>query len=368
MDVEDELCDELYRWMNKQEECADHLKDLAKELEEMREVMTAGQLVGNTATVLGSAALIGTGIATFMTGGLAAPLLVMAASLTVGAGTVTSLACTLLENWKSSEKMKNAQKTAEQIEKICKDIERLQEKLSEECKSQDLSSNEVQCKITARILRAMAKRSGRDLPLSRLIRLLTTIDTLAVQAKCSLLHHCRYFARSPWSFLGKNCSKKRSKICFKCYENCIKGNRPVFTFLQVAGGALVLAFTLPELIDNCEKLVKNKHETEASRYLRTKAGEMRDAVKKVKNLLTELQEMLSEIPETECHVDLATEMCGSQTYTRGTICMEYKQTKKQDRKIESLFSYPQKTSVPRLVPSVNICQMTNQIRTKNRSH
>ncbi|KAK3563339.1 hypothetical protein QTP86_021818, partial [Hemibagrus guttatus] len=285
MGVEDELCDELYRWMNKQEECADHLKDLAKELEEMREVMTAGQLVGNTATVLGSAALIGTGIATFMTGDLAAPLLVTAASLTVGAGTVTSLACTLLENWKSSEKMKNAQKTAEQIEKICKNIERLQEKLSEECKSQDLSSNEVQCKITARILRAMAKRSGRDLPLSRLIRLLTTIDTRS----CLQFVLSAHFFTTVGTLLGvlgvslaKIVAKNGGKYASNAMKTVLKGTG------QVAGGALVLAFTLPELIDNCEKLVKNKHETEASRYLRTKAGEMRDAVKKVKNLLTEL--------------------------------------------------------------------------------
>ncbi|KAK3506120.1 hypothetical protein QTP70_018044 [Hemibagrus guttatus] len=227
--------------------------------------------------------------------------------------------------------MKNAQKTAEQIEKICKDIERLQEKLSEECKSQDLSSNEVQCKITARILRAMAKRSGRDLPLSRLIRLLTTIDTHS----CLQIVLSAHFFTTVGTLLGvlgvssaKIVAKKGAKYASNAMKTVLKGTG------QVAGGALVLAFTLPELIDNCEKLVKNKHETEASRYLRTKAGEMRDAVKKVKNLLTELQEMLSEIPETECHVDLATEMCGSQTYTRGTICMEYKQTKKQDRKIE----------------------------------
>ncbi|KAK3506081.1 hypothetical protein QTP70_021893, partial [Hemibagrus guttatus] len=229
MGVEDELCDELYRWMNKQEECADHIKDLAKELEKMRKVMTAGQLVGNTATVLGSAALIGTGIATFMTGGLAAPFLVTAASLTVGAGTVTSLACTLLETWKSSEKMKNAQKTADQIEKICINIERLQEKLSEECKSQDLSSNEVQCTITARILRAMAKRSGRDLPLSRLICLLTTID----MRSCLQFVPSADFFTSYCTFLGflaklsllKLRQKKEENMLPKGFER-VKGNRP----------------------------------------------------------------------------------------------------------------------------------------------
>ncbi|XP_058614473.1 uncharacterized protein LOC131528995 [Onychostoma macrolepis] len=44
--------------------------------------------------------------------------------------------------------------------------------------------------------------------------------------------------------------------------------------------------------------------------------------------------MLEQIPEMECHIDLALEMFESQTYTRGTICMEYKQTQKQDRKTQ----------------------------------
>ncbi|XP_016114678.1 uncharacterized protein [Sinocyclocheilus grahami] len=44
--------------------------------------------------------------------------------------------------------------------------------------------------------------------------------------------------------------------------------------------------------------------------------------------------MLNQIPEMECHIDLAQEMFGSQIYTQGTICMEYKQTQKQDRKTQ----------------------------------
>ncbi|KAL0162011.1 hypothetical protein M9458_041407 [Cirrhinus mrigala] len=39
--------------------------------------------------------------------------------------------------------------------------------------------------------------------------------------------------------------------------------------------------------------------------------------------------MLEQIPEKEYHINLAQEMFGSQIYTRGTICIEYKQTQKQ---------------------------------------
>ncbi len=41
--------------------------------------------------------------------------------------------------------------------------------------------------------------------------------------------------------------------------------------------------------------------------------------------------MLNQIPEMECHIDLALEMFGSQIHTQGTICIEYKQTQKQDK-------------------------------------
>ncbi|XP_058255511.1 uncharacterized protein LOC131359569 [Hemibagrus wyckioides] len=332
MDLADKLCTELFRWIAKQEECAEHLMDLAEELEEMTKAMNKGQLVGNTTTVVGSAALIGTGIATFLTGGLAAPLLVMAAGVAAGVGTVTSVTCKLLESWKCSKTMKNAQKTAEELEEIQKNIEMLQKKLSEDCKSQDLEE------ITARILRAMAKRSGRDLSLSHLIRLtqLLRIDPLNTQIYtetilttsmgCMLLPiiHSVMFMKTAATKGAEYITKGVATISLK---TALKGTG------QVTGGVFGLVLTLPDLIDNCEQLVKNKHETEASKNLRTKAAELRDAVTNIKKQMNELQEMLSEIPETKCHVDLATEMCGNQKYTRGTVRMEYKQTKNQDSKV-----------------------------------
>ncbi|XP_047677771.1 uncharacterized protein LOC125146069 [Tachysurus fulvidraco] len=340
MGVEDILYNELVKWMEKQEECAEHLMKLAKELEKMTEVMTAGQLVGNTAAVVGSAVLFGAGIATFLTGGLAAPLLATVAGVTAGVGTVTSVTCKILECWKSSETMKNAEKTAGEVEKIWKHIESLQEQLSEECELTN-DFNEVQCEITARILRAMAKRNGRDLPQSRLTYLLGNDHTY--------FHTHQSFVPSEGLFKGvgnllafigfteiflKTAAKKGAKyvplilttegMAAIALKAVVKGTG------QVAGGALGLVLSLPDLIDNCEKLIKNKHQTEASKYLRNKACEIRDAVKKIKKQLTELQEMLNEIPEIEIHIDLATEMCGNQRYTRGTISVESKKTKKHD--------------------------------------
>ncbi|XP_043086574.1 uncharacterized protein LOC122333138 [Puntigrus tetrazona] len=344
MGVADELCDELFRWIHQQEKCAGHLRALASELESIREVMTAGQLVGNTATVLGSAALVGTGIVTFLTGGLAAPLLATAAGITVGVGTATSLALSLVEKWKSSQTMKKAEKTVDKIKQIQRNIERLQEKLQKECESegfQTSSSNDVQCEITARILRAMAKRSGRDLPLSR-IRVLLRSDGIYMLHRYSpfrLKPAFFYTLTSVLVFLGysavllKTAAIKGQKyytplvvkgMIDLSVKSTLKGT------CQAAGGIFGLILTVPDLIDNCEELIKNKHQTEASSFLKTKANEICETVKKLTEPLNELQEMLNQIPEMVCHIDLAQEMFGSQIYTQGTICLEYTQNQKQD--------------------------------------
>lgn len=351
MGVADELCEELFRWIDQQKRCADHLKALATELEDMREVMTAGQLVGNTATVLGSAALVGTGIATILTGGLAAPSLALAAGITAGVGTATSLTLTLVEKWKSSKTMENAEKTADKIKQIQNNIERLQKKLQKECESEGFevsSSDDVQCEITARILRALAKRSGRDLPLSRLRHLLRSdgMYTHNRYPKFILDGAFFYTVSSFIAYLGysaiflKTAATKGQKYYAPFLVKATKemADLSLKTVLkgtgQAAGGIFGLILTVPDLIDNCEELIKNKHQTEASTYLKTKADEIRETVKKFKKPLNELQDMLNQIPEMECHIDLAQEMFGSQIYTRGTICMEYKQSQKQDRKTQ----------------------------------
>ncbi|XP_026056217.1 uncharacterized protein LOC113041835 [Carassius auratus] len=119
------------------------------------------------------------------------------------------------------------------------------------------------------------------------------------------------------------------------YRNNLETNvRPSVQQIKAAGGIFGLILTFPDLIDNCEELIKNKHQTEASTYLKTKAKEILETVKKLKKPLNELQEMLNQIPEMECHIDLAQEMFGSQIYTRGTICMEYTQSQKQDTKTQ----------------------------------
>ncbi|XP_058255523.1 uncharacterized protein LOC131359578 [Hemibagrus wyckioides] len=276
MDVEDEQCDELLCLLEKQEQFADHLIDLAKQLEEMTKAMTKGQLVGNTATVLGSIALVGAGFATYMTAGLAFPLLVKTAGFVALTGTATSLTCKILEMWKSNEAMKNAEKTANEIEEICK-------KVGESQDLKGLPSDEVGSKITGVILKAMAKTAVKKAAKKG------TKYTVQKGAKYAVQKGAKYAAAegAKSSLLVAN---KGMSVALKTVS---KGAG------QFAGGALGLVFTLPDLINNCEELIKDKHQTEASIYLRKTANEIRDAVKQLKKQMNDFEKMLDETSDTE---------------------------------------------------------------------
>lgn len=153
MDGKDKLHDDLFILIKKQEQFADCLMDLAKDLEEMTKAMTQGKFVGNTATVLGSATLLGAGVATFLTGGLAAPLLAWTAGVVALTGTATSVTCTIFEIWKSNKAMTNAERIANEIEEIWKKVGEIQDFKS-------LSSDELGIKITETILKAVAKKAA----------------------------------------------------------------------------------------------------------------------------------------------------------------------------------------------------------------
>ncbi|KAI5102218.1 hypothetical protein C0J45_7570 [Silurus meridionalis] len=297
MGVADELLDKLFHLIDQQERYADDIMALATELKDMRQVITIGQCVGNSAGVLGSATLIATGIATLLTGGLAAPVLIIAAGVTAGTGAVTSLTLFLFEKWKSSEKMKNAEATFKQIEKLWKNIEMLQKKLSEECESQVLNgldpvmsfSIEVQFEITARLLEALARRSGRDLPISHLRNLMRTSGMHT--HRCEVLNPNIFFKNISclltflgFSYIFLSTTKRGTKFYTPfLVKTALKGMG------QVAGGLIGLALTLPDLVKNCEELIKKEHETEASEYLKKKANEIRENVEKLRRKLDELQ-------------------------------------------------------------------------------
>ncbi|KAK1803129.1 hypothetical protein P4O66_021659 [Electrophorus voltai] len=194
----------------------------------------------------------------------------------------------------SSDKMKDAECTIENTKKTEENIKRLQRKLTEECEVQGLkasTSEEVQCEITVKILRAMAKHSGRDLLLSCLKNLFrsdfvsvtptgfSSSDTLLlknVSVLLLILGHTHTFLKSTAGKVAKRFGAMFGTVAAKgisagvtqlariSLKTVLKGSG------RVARGILGLVLTVPDLVENCEELIKNKHDTEASNYLKKK--------------------------------------------------------------------------------------------------
>ncbi|KAK1803109.1 hypothetical protein P4O66_021644, partial [Electrophorus voltai] len=303
MCLAEELCGVLFTWRAQLECCADQLEALAGVVEEMRKVYTKYQLMGNTTVVI--TILMQLCITTLIVGPVI-PLLI--GGLAVEIGVMTSLIFTLVEIWKSCNKMKAAKLIFEKIKNTKENITRLQRMLTEECEVQGLNAmtpDEVQREIKVRILSAMAKRSERDLALSCVRHLLKTdrihvslrvfstpeiefcqnvSEWLLTQSRIELI--CKFGAGQGVKALvkiivaaaGKGMSSEVTQLA-----SSLKGSG------QIVAGILGLVLTVYYLIKNCEELIKNEHETEASNYLKTKAIESREYLTKVQEDLNEIQ-------------------------------------------------------------------------------
>ncbi|KAF4092189.1 hypothetical protein AMELA_G00018030 [Ameiurus melas] len=303
-----ELCNELFSWIDKQEQFAEDLTNLADELEEIVKAKSKRQLLKNIGNVFISSSML--------VSGLALLFLLPEVFVGVGAGfmlsgygssglsTLIPLKRKIVKKWKSSKAMENAEKTADEIEKILNKIERLQKKMTKQCEIQGLkasSSDEVQCEITARILKAIARRMKKDLPLNCLRHLLRNEDI------ASEIHLDKTFFR--------NVSILLTMIGYSFFTL-----KTITQTDQVTEGVLGLVLTLPGLVNNCEKLIKNKHQPEAINFLKTKANEICDAMMKLRTQLNDIQKILHQM---ECNINFPEEIVGSQIY-KGTIYIKYK--------------------------------------------
>lgn len=152
----DELCDLLFLWLEKRKKCAEKLLALAKELENVHEISTVSQVVGSVI------ALSTAGVVTFLTGGLATPLLVAIA------GAAVDVASTAIEAVISGNTMKEAKSIIQDDEKIGKNIQEAIEKLEKKCGVQlngAHGSTDVDREVTTQIMWAVARRNNVDVPL-----------------------------------------------------------------------------------------------------------------------------------------------------------------------------------------------------------
>lgn len=230
MDTAYELCNELFNWVDKQEQCAEHLRNLADELGEIIKAKSKRQLLKNTVNVITSFGMLATGIAllpllpTNFVGVGVGVCFMLTGFGSSGLSTLTPLTHKIVKKWKSSKAIENAEKTADEIKKILNNIERLQKKLTEECEIQGLkasSSDEVQCEITARMLKAIAKRMKKDLPLNCLKHLLRNEDI------ASEIHLDKTFYRNVsvlltvigYSFFSLKTITQTDQVCLQLYHN-----------------------------------------------------------------------------------------------------------------------------------------------------
>ncbi|XP_041813707.1 uncharacterized protein LOC121621343 [Chelmon rostratus] len=311
MSTADLLLELIFSWIEQRELCAEQLRKLAQELESLREKCNGGQCVGSTVSVIGAACLIGAGLTTLLTAGAAGPALGAVGAAYTGIGLTVSVAAQIIEHFVSSDTMKEAQK----IEKKSNEIEEKIQKLFQQLKAEreEVSSfpdpDEVDRHIMTEVLRAVARRSGLKqktvdrilirahedtfvLDVGPRIRLGQTVEVIAVLVVLTF-------------FTFKLSGKKYKLVFTKAAEQLIKTmtSTGFKTALKggamVAGGAVGLAFALPEAIDNWKELIKNNHVTEASQSLRDTADALLKISRTLREQLNNMKKMFDEMAKRE---------------------------------------------------------------------
>ncbi|XP_051276015.1 uncharacterized protein LOC127374565 isoform X2 [Dicentrarchus labrax] len=324
MAIADQLLELMFSWIDQRECCAEQLRKLAKELESCRKNCNISECVGTTVSVAGSACMIAAGVATLFTGGAAAPLLGMAGAVCTGAGATVSVGTKIIEGFKSSDTIKEAQEIEKKSNEVAEEIQKLFEQLKVESFSTD--PNKQDRHVMTEILKAIARRSGlkgriRIRRLDKELQILfdkeqsnerlnqsflnpevmvslggilaffalqlcgkTLKRFLAKGAEQLIKHTCKGSALGTDQFI-KTGAKGAKNIIKQMSSKALKGG------VMVVGGAVGLAFELPEAIDNWTDLIKKNHVTEASQSLRDTA----DAILEITGMLGEQFNIIKQI-------------------------------------------------------------------------
>ncbi|XP_071395949.1 uncharacterized protein [Centroberyx affinis] len=315
MATADKLVDQIFSWIQQGERCAEQLRKLAKELESLRKKCNASECVGNSVSVVGAACLVGAGVATLFTGGAAAPFLAGLGAVYGGTGVAVSVATKLTEHFISSDTMKDAEKLAKKSNEIEEKIKQLFRKLKKEREAvgSDEESDDEDQYIIDQILGAMARRSGMTLPMN-MGKVTDDEPRLYVYRNNMRMRHMKVLIKPEviiglagvLAFFTFQASGKKSKFLFlKGAEKLIKEiSKTGFKTAakggaMVVGGAVGLAFALPEAIDNWKEMVKENHVTEASQSLRKTADDILNASQKLKEELDNIKRIFEELAQRQ---------------------------------------------------------------------
>ncbi|XP_069193328.1 uncharacterized protein [Procambarus clarkii] len=125
----------IQQWMTQRRSTINVLNRMAGEIEEVHDNATVARWVGTGVSTAGSLAMIGSGIATLCTGGLAAPLLIGSIAGTV-AGTATSTVAQVIDGSKQSDKIQTANSAAQRDEQLGDRVKKLLTDLHDLCEKE----------------------------------------------------------------------------------------------------------------------------------------------------------------------------------------------------------------------------------------
>ncbi|KAK2894278.1 uncharacterized protein [Channa argus] len=267
------LVEKIHKWLQLQKEAADKLNKLASEVDNNNKNVNISKVVGTSVGTAGALSLIGAGIATLLTGGLAAPLLIPAIGATA-AGFATNVASDIAGFILSSGTTKEAKEISDNAEKLEKEIKDLIQSLEkEEEKEQPTGSSTVvphEDYVLDRILKAIAKSSELDLD----------HVTSLYQASVKLLSF-------EIKFLSKLIVKKAVKYIVTAPKTCGK----------IGGNVVGLGFSIYDLVESSMNV--NNPETEVSKNLRENAAAICSRAEELKNELREIDKLFKMLAEVK---------------------------------------------------------------------
>lgn len=294
MDEADVLITKVNKWVDLQKSCARKLKKLADELEEVVKAANVTKVVGSSVSVGGAAAMTAAGLLTVLTGGAALPVLATVGAVgAVASGTnmLTSVGSEAYSASKSKDIMEEAQKVLDELQNLEQEIKDLMKSLKEKSPSldDDEDDDDGDANIMELFLRCGARQFGMNLSQGIGIRKVCGLGTINVSrriraneillaASATILVQCLLLAAKQG---GKKVASSVGKKAASAAAGC------------VAGGAVGLFFSVPEVVSDCKNLDNN--ETEASKTLRENARAVRTSAEETEEELQRIREALQKL-------------------------------------------------------------------------
>lgn len=312
----DRLLKLIYEWIKEAEKCSSNLRGLAQDLESLREKCNAWETVGNTVAVVGSGVSIA---AAFFTGGGS---LFLAGMLTGLAGTGTSLVTKITELFKTSDKLEKVKEIDEKCNRITNQMQDLFKELKDQCPSKN--ENDRDEHAVQEFLKAISRHNKLDIHFKDLDEMMKGImkneepnvamkvlmatfvyETISLLGLFSLRVGGKVLSAAlavGRQQIGKAALRGAAQLEGKLISAAAaEGAKQIGKSVAVKGasrflgGAVGLAFSLPDAINSWTEAIEGKHETDASKQLRNVAEKVE---KSVKDLSQKLKDILKNLKDT----------------------------------------------------------------------